>query len=349
MRWIFTMKHDQSAKARLVIIGFQDPDLTSLATTAPVMSRRTRGLFFILCSCKKWTALKADVRAAFLQGLDSEEERQVFVKPVVELSQQLGGDEKSIAQIVKACYGLVNAPAQWYASVADTMAKAGFTRLHTDPCAWRVTDDDGQVIGAACAHVDDFLFFAGEASHPKWQAALSYLYKAFSWSDWEADSYQHCGVQVIQHPSGHAVLNHSEYCTSIEQIRLSPNQDEKDKVTDEQHPQLRAVLGALQWRVYQSAPQHGARLSLLQGQLSSPSVSTIRETNKLVREVYNGRHVGLHYHDLNVDDLEDVIFVSWCDAAVGNRKCLSSTGGRLFHRSSRASHTAGRVKLPESH
>lgn len=220
MRWIYTLKHDQSAKARLVIIGFQDPDLTTLATTAPVMSRRTRGLFLTLCSCRKWTALKADVRAAFLQGRDSEEERQVFVKPVVELSEQLGGDRNSIAQIVKACYGLANAPAQWYASVAETMQKAGFTRLRNEPCAWRITDEDGQVIGAACAHVDDFLL-GGESNHPRWQAAMNYLFKAFSWSDWEADSFQHCGLQVIQQPSGMTILNHAEYWSTAPRLNRS--------------------------------------------------------------------------------------------------------------------------------
>ena len=109
MRWIYTLKSDDSAKARIVIIGYQDPDLTQLRTTSPTMSRRTRGLFLTASSSLGWTVLKGDIRAAFLQGRESETERQVFAKPVRELSEMLGGDEKSVVQIAKACYGLANA------------------------------------------------------------------------------------------------------------------------------------------------------------------------------------------------------------------------------------------------
>ncbi len=70
-----------------------------------------------------------------------------------------------------------------------------------------------------------------------------------------------------------------------------------------------------------------ARLRFLQSQLASPNVSTLKEANKLVREVYNGRHVGMKYHELDVESLEKVAFVAWTDAAVGNRRCHSSTGG----------------------
>ena len=78
----------------------------------------------------------------------------------------------------------------------------------------------------------------------------------------------------------------------------------------EQLQQSRAILGALQWRVYQPAPQHGARLSMLQSQLAHPTIGAIRETNKLVREVVHGRDVGLKYYKLLVDDLSQVTFVA---------------------------------------
>ena len=329
MRWIYTLKSDDSAKARIVIIGYEDPQLLDLQKTSPTMSRRTRGLFLTICATMGWTALKGDVKAAFLQGLESETEREVFARPVRELSTALGGDETSIVQIVKACYGLANAPAQWHASVNSTMTSSGFEQLRTEPCAWRLMDRTDplkpELIGVAVAHVDDFLF-GGDSSHPKYQEALSKIYEAYQWSPWECDTYTHCGVQVIQHPDGSIDLDHSNYCANIDQI-LVHGRNDKDKLTPSELQQLRGVLGALQWRVYQSAPQHGARLSFLQSQLASPNVSTLKEANKLVREVYNGRHVGMKYHKLDVESLEKVTFVAWTDAAVGNRRCHSSTGG----------------------
>ena len=332
MRWLYTVKADQSAKARIVIIGYMDPDLTALTTTSPTMSRRTRGLFFTICGIMGWTSLKGDVKAAFLQGLDSETDRMLFAKPVYELALALGGDQHSYVQVSKACYGLANAPAQWHASVSDTMMKAGFTQLKSEPCAWRLTEqqEDGswKLVGVACAHVDDFLF-GGDSSNATWQRALDAVYQAYSWSPWEADSYMHCGVQVVQRADGTTTLNHAQYCETIEQIEILGS-DDKRAVTDSEKSQLRATLGALQWRVYQSAPQHASRLSSLQSQLSSPTIQTLRETNKLVREVYNGRHVGLKYQKLEVERLEDVTFVAWCDAAVGNRVDHSSSGGYVI-------------------
>ena len=332
MRWIYTVKEDNSAKARIVIIGYQDPDLTSLSTTSPTMSRRTRGLFLTACACRRWQALKGDVKGAFLQGLESETERKVYAKPVIELAERLGGDKYSYVQICKACYGLANAPAQWHASVSATMREAGFIQLQSEPCAWRLTevDENGEVrlIGLAVAHVDDFLF-GGEASNERWQAAIDYVYRAYRWSPWECDTYSHCGVQVIQKQDGTTVLNHAEYCESIEQIAVEST-DEKRSPTEGEKSQLRGALGALQWRVFQSAPQHASRLSALQSQLSSPTIQTLKDTNKLVREVHAGRHVGLKYHSLEVPALKDVVFVAWSDAAVGNRRDLSSSGGYVI-------------------
>ena len=330
MRWIYTIKQDNSAKARLVIIGYQDPDLGVLTKTSPVMTRRTRGLFLTKCALHGWSALKGDVKAAFLQGLESEADRQIFAAPVGELVSALGGSPSDNVQILKACYGLANAPAQWYNSIAATMRDAGFKALQTEPCCWIVLEpqEDGSqaVVGMACAHVDDFLF-AGSDSSATWRRAVDHLYETYRWSDWEADSYMHCDVHVVQRTDGSSALSHSDYCTSIEQIQVSKDRSDKDPVSESERQQLRGALGAIQWRVYQSGPQHGAKLSNLQSQITTATVHTLRETNKLIREVYQGRHVGLHYRDLNVSDPLQVVFVAWSDAAVGNRRDFSSSGG----------------------
>ena len=327
MRWLYTIKADGSAKARIILIGFEDPDLTSLQKTSPTMSRRTRGLFLTMCSLKGWTALKGDIKAAFLQGRESEASRNLYTKPVVELSRALGGNEHSMGQVLKACYGLANAPAEWYNSIALTMKEAGFEVLQSEPCAWRLMDEvDGQhvLVGVACAHVDDFLF-AGASDNPVYQRAVSYIYDRYQWSPWECDSYTHCGVQINQNVDGSVTLDHSAYCQGVEQINIVGS--DKDPVTASEHQQLRGALGAIQWRVYQTGPHHAARLSLLQSQLSTPTKTTLREANKLVREVYNHRHLAPRYQKIDVDNPMDVTFVAWSDAAVGNRRDWSSSGG----------------------
>ena len=77
MRWILTYKQETGKpKARLVLIGYEDPDLASLSKAAPTMGRRTRQNFLQYSSVRHWRNLKADVKAAFLQGSAGEESRQ---------------------------------------------------------------------------------------------------------------------------------------------------------------------------------------------------------------------------------------------------------------------------------
>ena len=71
MRWILTYKQSGEPKARLVVIGYEDPDLATLVSASPTMSRRTRQLFYVLAKLKGWQTQKGDVKAAFLQGRKS--------------------------------------------------------------------------------------------------------------------------------------------------------------------------------------------------------------------------------------------------------------------------------------
>ena len=90
------------------------------------------------------------------------------------------------------------------------------------------------------------------------------------------------------------------------------------------------MLGALRWRAYSTAPQHLVQLSMLQSQVNGATVKVLKMANKLVREVFHGRHLGLRVTDLGGADQQDVVFVAFSDAAVGNRPDLSSTGGYLI-------------------
>ena len=115
------MEGHGSAKGRIVLIGYQDLDLQNLMSSAPTMSRRTRQVCLQQSSVRHWRALKA-VKAAFLQGDASEEARQLFARPVPELARAMNLKENEMVQVLKPCYGLVIAPAQWYLCVARTLA-----------------------------------------------------------------------------------------------------------------------------------------------------------------------------------------------------------------------------------
>ena len=100
--------------------------------------------------------------------------------------------------------------------------------------------------GYIAALADDFLMSGSEKSQ-KWKQAVECFRKAHVWSPWENTPYTHCGVGVVQ--------THS-YCEEIKQIDIDASEGSQDETS-----QARAVVGSIQRRALQTAPQHMAKLS----------------------------------------------------------------------------------------
>ena len=62
----------RKAKARLVVKGFTDPDLTEIRSESPTVSRLSRQLILQLSASRGFRLRKGDVKTAFLSG-DREE------------------------------------------------------------------------------------------------------------------------------------------------------------------------------------------------------------------------------------------------------------------------------------
>ncbi len=63
----------ERAKARLVVIGYTDPDLTEIPRDSPTLAVRSRFTLFALAAMHHWHLYKVDIKTAFLQGEKSEE------------------------------------------------------------------------------------------------------------------------------------------------------------------------------------------------------------------------------------------------------------------------------------
>ena len=138
MRWILTWKlkpdGTSKAKARAVLLGYQDPAYEHRATAAPVMTRQSRQFLLHLAASKGWTVQKGDVSGAFLQG--REYPGELFVTPCKEICEAMGIEEGSVTRLKRACYGLVEAPLEWYRSVSEFLQGLGLERSWSDPCLW---------------------------------------------------------------------------------------------------------------------------------------------------------------------------------------------------------------------
>ena len=170
-------------------------------------------------------------------------------------------EHRQAVQVLKSCYGLVNAPYQWFCEVRDRIVSLGGQTLITEPCCWRIKNEEGVVIGLVGSHVDDF-YMVGDERDDTWSKFLPDFKDSYRWSPWEADGFDHCGIYMQQLSNREITMDHSKYCSGITQISFE-DRDVRDKATMEEVEQARAVLGAIQWRVQQSGPQHGAKLGQL--------------------------------------------------------------------------------------
>ena len=328
MRWVLTWKSKddgtQKAKARAVLLGYQDPSYEHRSTTAPVMSRQTRQLQLQLTANEGWDLQKGDVTGAFLQGREYPD--KLYCIPCDEICKAMGLETGSVTRLRRACYGLVDAPLEWYRTIHEFLESLGFTRLWADPCSW-VFRSEGVVKGMISGHVDDFLF-SGSSSCKEWKAKIEAIQTRFKWGDWEQGTFTQCGVQISRVPGGFE-LSQPHYLEGLREIPLNSagKKDRTAPTSDREKSQLRTLLGGLSWHAQQIAPHVSAEVSLLLSETNSSTVETVVRANLLLHHTKaRGQHKMLVQA---FSPEEELALFAWVDAASQNRKDGSSTQGIL--------------------
>ena len=325
MRWILTWKMQDSgepkAKARAVLLGYQDPSYEHRSTTSPVMTRQTRQLLLQLAANKRWKIMKGDVSGAFLQGRAYPDE--LYCIPCPEICKEMGLPPESVTRLKKACYGLVDAPLEWYKTVATFLEGLGLERLWWDACAW-VWRKDGQLRGMISGHVDDFIF-AGSDTDREWQELLAKIRAHFKWGDWDEDNFTQCGVQVETTKDGFT-LSQPRYLEGVSEIHVNAvrRKTRQAPTTERERTQLRGLLGALSWHSQQVAPHLSADVSMMLSEVTGSTVETIFKANTLLS---HAKARSSHHLRIHRCAAEEMVLVAWVDAGSQNRWDGGSTQG----------------------
>ena len=88
-RWVLTWKSSGKAKARLCVLGFQDPDLTEVSRDSPTLSAASEALIMQWVASHKHRLISGDIKTAFLSG--NEDVRNIFISPPDDVRQMLNG------------------------------------------------------------------------------------------------------------------------------------------------------------------------------------------------------------------------------------------------------------------
>ena len=336
MRWVMTLKGDGTPKARLVVLGYQQHNLTSVQASAPTMSRISRNLILTICATLNFLLSAGDVSAAFLQAAQSLEGEDLYVWAPAELAVLFGAcpdNPMKILKICKAFYGLVHAPRKWFDHVASTMEAHGWMRLLSDRCVFVLhappdAPDAGRIVGVAGLHVDDFLI-GGDRSCEYFLEAEKKLKAAYRWGKWQQGEFTFAGCDIKQHSDMSISINQKSYVDKwLEECVIDRQRADKKNLplTNEEISQLRGILGTLAWKASQTGPQYQADVSLLLSEVKYATIDTLQRANKLVREVKRDAQQSLRFPAWKLG-LKDLAVVTWCDASQHNRPDKSSTYG----------------------
>ena len=139
LTWKYTEGGDRKAKARLVILGYQHPELTSVPTAAPKLGNVSRHLLLPACVVHKLRVHIGDVSSAFLQTSASEEHQELTIKAPHQVGNLFSDSEGKPARkmrLMKSFNGLTSAPRVWLLDISQKLSQLGWKHMSIDQCLW---------------------------------------------------------------------------------------------------------------------------------------------------------------------------------------------------------------------
>jgi hypothetical protein len=125
-------------KARLVVLGYLDPQIENIPRDSPTPSKTARMTLQTIAS-HGWDARSFDIKAAFLQGQPLSS-RVMAIEPVPEMRKALQMKPDEVAKLNKGAYGLIDAPYLWYCALVTELLQLDFEVCPFDPCLFLPAD-----------------------------------------------------------------------------------------------------------------------------------------------------------------------------------------------------------------
>ena len=331
-RWILTWKPPlpgtdaKRAKARLVILGFEDPDLHSVPNDAPALSKDGKQLVLQKVSSSRWDLINFDVSTAFLKGVGDGRELGIHAPP--ELAQQMGLKPGEQCSLEGGAYGRIDAPILWYQAFRKTLEDLGFVVCPLDPCVFSLVTPDRQgkpcVRGILGIHVDDGI--GGGDSY--FTSVIEKLRAKYSFGTYNTGEFEFCGIHYRQWDDGSIEMCQQEYLNRIEPIQIprGRRQEQSSLVTDSERQSLRQICGSLQFAAVQTRPDICAKVGILQSRIPKATISDLLEANRVLYEAKT------HPVSIMIVPIpqERVAFCAFSDASFETKKGDPSRQGTII-------------------
>ncbi|GJT71156.1 putative ribonuclease H-like domain-containing protein, partial [Tanacetum coccineum] len=333
-KWVYQNKKDERGvvvrnKARLVAQGHrQEERIDYDEVFAPVARLKAIRIFLAFASYMGFIVYQIDVKSAFLYGKIDEE---------VYVSQPPGFQDpkhpKKVYKVVKALYGLHQAPRAWYATLSTFLLKNGYRRGTIDKTLFLKKDKNDIIL--VQVYVDDIIFGSTKKS---WCDEFEALMKSRFQMSSMGELTFFLGLQVKQKEDG-IFISQDKYVAEIlkkfdfanVKTASTPIETQKPLVKDEEASDVdvhlyRSMIGSLMY-LTASRPDIMFAVCACSRFQVTPKTSHLSAVKRIFRYLKGKPKLGLWYPRVSSFDLESY---SDSDYAGANLDRKSTTGGCQF-------------------
>ncbi|GKB84613.1 putative ribonuclease H-like domain-containing protein [Tanacetum coccineum] len=333
-KWVYRNKKDERGvvvrnKARLVAQGHrQEEGIDYDEVFAPVARIEAIRIFLAFASYMGFIVYQMDVKSAFLYGKIDEE---------VYVSQPPGFIDpkypQKVYKVVKALYGLHQAPRAWYATLSTFLLKNGYRRGTIDKTLFIKKDKHDIIL--VQVYVDDIIFGSTKKS---WCDEFEALMKSRFQMSSMGELTFFLGLQVKQKADG-IFISQDKYVAEIlkkfdfvnVKTASTPIETQKPLVKDEEASDVdvhhyRSMIGSLMY-LTASRPDIMFAVCACSRFQVTPKTSHLSAVKRIFRYLKGKPKLGLWYPRVSSFDLEAY---SDSDYAGANLDRKSTTGGCQF-------------------
>ncbi|GJS10909.1 putative ribonuclease H-like domain-containing protein [Tanacetum coccineum] len=333
-KWVFRNKRDKRSivvknKARLVAQGHrQEEGIDYDEVFAPVARIEAIRLFLAFASYMGFLVYQMDVKSAFLYGTIKEEvyvhQTPGFVDPA---------HPNKVYKVVKALYGLHQAPRAWYETLSSFLLENGFRRGTIDKTLFiKKNKSDIMLVQV---YVDDIIF--GSTKKSMCTEFEEVMHKRFQMSSMGELTF-FLGLQVKQQPDGifisqdkyvADILKKFDFCSI--KTATTPIESNKPLVKDEDGVEVdvheyRSMIGSLMYLTTSRPDIMFAVCACARFQVT-PKASHLHAVKRIFRYLKHQPKLGLWYPRDSPFELEAFLDSDYAGASLDRK---STTGGCQF-------------------
>ncbi|GJY48909.1 ribonuclease H-like domain, reverse transcriptase, RNA-dependent DNA polymerase [Tanacetum coccineum] len=302
LKWVFKTKKDANGnivkhKARLVAKGYiQEHGIDFEEVFAPVARMETICLLLAIAANNKWEVHHLDVKSAFLHG-DLKEEVYV-TQPEGFIKRQ---DQGKVYRLIKALYGLRQAPRAWNIKLDNTLKSLDFKKCALEQAIYTKRSKDSILLIGV--YVDDLII----TGTPKEEIDnfKAQMEEKFEMSDLGLLAY-YLGIEVTQ-TNGNISIKQSAYVSKILKeagmidcnetlIPMDPG-TRLTKITEGtmvNSTEYRSLIGCLRYLLH-TRPDLSYSVGLLSRFMQEPREQHMKAIRQVLRYVQGTKDHGITY------------------------------------------------------